>query len=79
MRIAKLGILICESRSEQEESSLRGMSQGVIIAERLERLKAGALIVAGEIVDRALDPATASDNSNIEDAQEITGDDDNPA
>lgn len=51
----------------------------VIIAERLERLKAGALIVAGEIVDRALDPATASDNSNIEDAQEITGDDDNSA
>lgn len=44
-----------------------------IVAERLERLRAGALVIAGEIVDRATDP------NQIEDAQEITGDDSNPA
>ena len=43
-----------------------------IISERLERLRAGAMIVAGEIVDRATNPETASDE--IEDAQEVTDD-----
>lgn len=43
-----------------------------IISERLERLRAGAVIIAGEIVDRATNPETQSDN--IEDAQEVTDD-----
>jgi len=43
-----------------------------IISERLERLRAGAVIIAGEIVDRATNPETQSDN--VEDAQEVTDD-----
>ena len=43
-----------------------------IISERLERLRAGAVIIAGEIVDRATNPETQSEN--IEDAQEVTDD-----
>jgi len=46
-----------------------------VIAERLDRLRAGAVIIAGEIVDRAINPETqTSDNEEIQDAVEVTDD-----
>lgn len=47
-----------------------------IISERLERLRAGAVILAGEIVDRAINPETPTSDVNVvEDAVEVTTDD----
>ena len=47
-----------------------------IIAERLERLRAGAVIIAGEIVDRAI--SVTPNDDNVSEA-EVVGDDDNAA
>ena len=47
-----------------------------IISERLERLRAGAVIIAGEIVDRAINPETQTSDGQEEvvDAVEVTDD-----